>query len=70
MLHHDIWWLRTFCSIKVLRFFKSVLFKFAEKSDGERVNPCDLIYPTSNLPTKAGGSSDDNMASNKVTKHS
>ena len=26
-----------FCSLEFLRFFKSVLFKFAEKSDGERV---------------------------------
>ena len=26
-----------FCSLKFLRFLKSVLFKFAEKSDGERV---------------------------------
>ena len=26
-----------FCSLELLRFFKSELFKFAEKSDGERV---------------------------------
>ena len=33
-----------FCSLKVLRFFKSVLLKFAEKSDGERVNELNYIH--------------------------
>ena len=37
MLHHDIWLIGLFCSLEFLQFFKSVLFKFAEKSDGERV---------------------------------
>ena len=47
-----------FCSIELLWFFKSVLFKFAEKSDGERVKEnyicikwakCILIYDTLQL---------------------
>ena len=35
MLHHDIWLLWTFLQPRILTIF---LFKFAEKSDGERVN--------------------------------
>ena len=39
MLHHDIWLLWTFFAVSnSYDFLKSVLFKVAEKSDGERVN--------------------------------
>ena len=44
MLHHNNGSYVLFCSLKVLRFFLSVLLKFAEKSDGERVNELNYIH--------------------------
>ena len=43
MLHHDIWLLWTFLQPQILTFFLKSVFKFAEKSDDERINLITLV---------------------------